>query len=46
MTDLSSSKIISHWFKVDTGEGKSGIGYDILIFLELMVHLFLKDDIK
>ena len=44
--EISSSKIISHRFYVDNNEGKSGIGYYMIIGCDLMVQLVLPDDLK
>ena len=46
MPELSGSKIINHFFHVDNDEGKSGIGYDMIIIRDLMVHLGLTADFK
>ena len=39
MPVFSSSKIILHLFHVDNNEGKSSIGYDIIIDHDLLVQL-------
>ena len=39
MLEFSVSNIINHSFHVDNYEGKSGIGYDIIIGRDLMVQL-------
>ena len=39
MTDFSSSKIINHRFHADNYQGDLGIGYDMIIGLDLMVQL-------
>ena len=44
--DFSSIKIILHHFHVDKNKGKSGIGYDIIIFRDLMVQLVISDDFE
>ena len=46
MPEFSRSKIISHQFHVDNDEVESGIGYDIIIGRDLMVHLGLTDHFK
>ena len=46
MPELSGSKIINHRFHVDNDEGKSGIGYDMIICRDLMVQLGLTADFK
>ena len=46
MSELSSSKIINHHFHVNNNKGESGIGYDMIICHELMVHIGLTDDFK
>ena len=42
--DFSISKIILHHFCADNDEGESGIGYDMIIDCDLMVHLGLTVD--
>ena len=44
MPDFSISKILFHRFHVDNNEGESGIGYDMIIGLNLMVQIGLLDD--
>ena len=39
--EFSSSRIISHRFHIDNNEGKSGIGYDMIIGRDMMVQLGL-----
>ena len=39
MTDCPSSKIINHHFHAGNDQGDSGIGYDMIIGLDLMVQL-------
>ena len=46
MTELSSIKIIEHWFHVDKDKGESVIGCDIIIGRDLMVKSGLSDDFK
>ena len=46
MPEFSSIKIISHRFHVDNNEGKSCIGYDIIIVHDLMVQLGFWDGFK
>ena len=46
MPEFSSSKIINHCFHVDNDKSESGIGYDMIISRDLMVHLGLMDDFK
>ena len=41
MPEFSSSKIISHRFHVDNDKGELGIGYDMFIVRDLMLHLSL-----
>ena len=44
MPELSISKIIEHIFHDENGKGESGIGYDMIIFRDLMVQLGLLSD--
>ena len=37
--EFSSSKIISHCFKIDKNEGESGIGFATIIDRDMMVQL-------
>ena len=46
MPDFPSSKIILHRFHIDKNEGKSGIGYDMIIYRDLMVKLGLSSDLN
>ena len=46
MTEFSSSKISNHRFNVDNYKGDLGIGYDMIIGRDMMVHLGLTDDFK
>ena len=46
MLDFSSSKIINHLSRVNNDKGESGIGYDIIIVRDLMIHLGLMADFK
>ena len=46
MTEFSSSKIILHCFHVVKNEGELGIGYDMIIFRNLMVQLGLLVDFE
>ena len=46
MQDFSSSSIIEHRFHVNKNNGKSGIGYDMIIGCNLMVQLGLMADFK
>ena len=43
---FSGSKIISYQFHIDNNEGESGIGCEIIIGCDLMVHLGLLVDYK
>ena len=44
MPYFSIRNIILHHFHVDNNEGKSGIGYEIIIGHDMMVQLLLSDD--
>ena len=44
--EFSSSNIISNCFQVDNNEGKSGVGYYMIIVCDLMVQLGLLVDFK
>ena len=44
MPELSGNKIINRCFHADNHEGESGIGYDMIIFRNLMVQLGLTAD--
>ena len=44
--DFSIRKIIQHRFHVDNDKGESGIGYDMIIGIDLMVQLGLSDNFK
>ena len=44
--EFSGSKIINHCFHIDNNEGKSVIGYDMIIGRDLMVQLGLAADFK
>ena len=44
MPGFSSSKVINHRFCVDNKKGESGIGYDMIIGRDLMVHIGLTAD--
>ena len=46
MTEFSSINIISHRFHVDKNECESGIGYDMIIGYDLMVHIGLLCNFK
>ena len=46
MPEFSSRKIINHRFHVDNDKGESGIGYDMIIGRDLMLHLDLKANFK
>ena len=46
MPEFSSSKIINHHFYVNNDKGESGIGYDMIICRDLMVHLGLTANFK
>ena len=46
MSEFSGSKIINHRFHVDNNEGESDIGYDMIIYRDLMVQLGLTADFK
>ena len=46
MADFSISNIITHRFYIDKNEGESGIGYDMIIYRDLMVQLCMLDDFK
>ena len=46
MTEFSISKIILHPCHVENNEGESGIGYDMIIGRNLMVHLGISDKFK
>ena len=46
MPELSSSKILSHRFRFDEYEVRSGIRYDMIIGCNLMVQLGLFADFK
>ena len=46
MPEFYGSKIINHRFHVDNNEGKSGIDYEMIIGLDLMVQLGLTADFK
>ena len=46
MPEFSSSKIINHRFRVDNDKGESVIGYDMIIYRDMMVQLFLKAEFK
>ena len=39
MPELYTIKIINHRFHVDNNKGESGVGYDMIIFRDLMVQL-------
>ena len=44
--EFSIRKIILHYFQIVNNEGKSGIGYDMIIGRDLMVQLGLLGDFK
>ena len=44
MPEFSSSKIINRRFHIDNDKGESGIGYNMFIVGDLMLHLGLADD--
>ena len=44
--ELSSSKIINHGIHFDLNKGNSGIGYDMIIGCDLVVHIGLTADFK
>ena len=46
MPGFSSSKIINHHFHIDNNKGKSGIGYDVIIGNDLLLHLGLTSKFK
>ena len=46
MTDFSRSKIISHLFHVDSNQGESSIGYNMIVGSDPMVHLVLMEYFK
>ena len=46
MPQFSIRKIINHQYHVDNGRGESGIGYEMIIGLDLMVQLGLEDNFK
>ena len=46
MPELSTSKIINHCFHVDNNKGELGIGYDIIIGCNLMLHIGLTANLK
>ena len=46
MTEFSISKIILHPCHVENNEGESGIGCDMIIGRNLMVHLGISDKFK
>ena len=46
MPEFSSSNIIYHHFHVNNDKGESGIGCDIIIGHDLMVHLGLTVEFK
>ena len=46
MPEFSSSKIILHHFNVGNNEGKSVIGYDMIIDRNLIVHIFIQANFK
>ena len=46
MPEFSSSKIINNRFPVNNDKGEAGIGYDMFIVRDLMLHLCLTDNFK
>ena len=44
--NFSTGKITFHRFNVDSNGGESGIGYDMIVFRELMVQLGLNENFK
>ena len=41
--EISDRKVITHCFHVDNTRGDSGIGYDTIVGLDLMLRLGMKD---